>query len=554
MTVDPIWFKGYPEGVPHTIEPDAYRSLVDMFLQTCETFQDKAAFANFKKELSFNDMRRLATDFAAYLQHDLKMKKGDRIALMMPNCLQYPIAMFGALMAGCVVVNINPLYTVHELVHQLNDARPETVVVIANTASVLEHALPKVNVKNIVVSHLGDMLPCFKRLLINFAVKHIKKMVPEYSLAGAVSFRKILKKGSKLTFRPVALNNSDLAFLQYTGGTTGLAKGAMLTHRNLIANVLQCEAWMKPVCSDPSKELIITALPLYHIFSLTCNCLTFFKIGAFNVLITNPRDMHSFVKELSEYRFSAITAVNTLFNALVNYPAFRRLDFSSLRLSLAGGMALQSRVAREWKEVTGNAIIEGYGLTESSPVLTISPVTQQAFSGSIGLPLPSTTICIRDDEGNPCELGEPGELTAKGPQVMSGYWEKSDETADVIKDGWLYTGDIALMDESGMLRIVDRKKDMIVVSGFNVYPNEVEDVIATVPGVSEVAVIGVPNEQSGEMVKAVVVTKESEEVTKEDIINVCRENLTRYKIPKEIEFRDSLPKSNVGKILRRALR
>lgn len=548
-----VWLQQYTPGVPHDINPDAYESLAQMFLQSCKKYGSNRAFSNFGVEITYQETLQLATHFASYCQNHLKMKKGARIALMMPNCLQYPICLFGALMAGLVVVNVNPLYTSHELQHQLNDAGVETIVVISNTAHVLEAALAKTQLKHIILTKLGDLMPTPKSWVINFVVKYIKKLEPAYQLSNAMSFKAAMAIGAKHSFKPVPLSNTDLAFLQYTGGTTGLAKGAMLTHRNLIANILQASSWISVASKDTTKEIIITALPLYHIFSLTCNCLSFFFLGGSNILITNPRDIHGFIKEMAKHPFTAITAVNTLFNALLQSSDFACLDFSCMKFSLAGGMSVQRSVAEHWHQVTGQPIIEGYGLTEASPIVTLSPITQASFSGSIGLPLPSTDVTIRDEEDHVLGIGEIGELCARGPQVMQGYWNNPEETKGVLKDGWLYTGDIATMDESGFFKIVDRKKDMILVSGFNVYPNQVEDVIASHPDVLEVAVIGVPNERSGETVKAIIV-KKNEGLTEEDIIAFTKQHLTRYKIPKIIEFRENLPKSTVGKILRRALR
>ena len=487
------------------------------------------------------------------LQGELGLGPGARVALMMPNCLQYPVAMFGVLRAGLTVVNVNPLYTARELEHQLKDAGCEAIVIVENFAHTLQDVLPSTPVRYVVTTGLGDLLGFPKSLLVNFVVRHVKKMVPAWSLPGSIAFREALAKGAAHPLRPVTLGHEDLAFLQYTGGTTGVAKGAMLTHGNIVANLQQAHAWIGPYVRE-GEELIVTALPLYHIFSLTANCLTFFKIGAKNLLITNPRDIPGFIAELAKVRFTAITGVNTLFNALLNHPDFEKLDFSSLRLALGGGMAVQQAVAERWKAVTGRPLAEAYGLTETSPAVCINPLDLPAFNHSIGLPISSTEISLRDDEGYEVPVGEPGELCVKGPQVMKGYYNRPEDTARVFtRDGYLRTGDVAVIAPDGYVRIVDRKKDMILVSGFNVYPNEVEDVVASHPGVLEVAALGVPDERSGEAVKIFVVRKDPT-LTAEALIAHCRQGLTGYKVPHYVEFREELPKSNVGKILRRALR
>lgn len=551
--MDKNWLKNYPQGVPAEINPDSYRSLVDLFLTCCKKYAEKPAFNNFGAQLTYRDLEAKTATFAAYLQQVLGLRKGERIALMMPNLLQYPVALFGALRAGLVIVNVNPLYTARELIHQLTDAQVETIVVLDNFASVLQEALPNTPLKNVIVTQMGDMLPWLKSCLVNFVVKHIKKMVPAWSIPQAISFKQALIEGEKYQCVPCELTSSDLAFLQYTGGTTGAAKGAELTHRNMLANLQQIYAWFGPLVRE-GREIIITALPLYHIFSLTCNCLTFIELGALNVLITNPRDIPQFVKTIKKFPFTVITGVNTLFNALLNNVEFCRLDFSQLRFAVGGGMAVQKVVAERWQTVTKSALIEGYGLTEASPVVCANPLDLQAYNGSIGLPLPSTEIKICDEAGQELALGEAGELWVKGPQVMRGYWHNIEETKNIISpDGWLKTGDIATVDENGMVRIVDRKKDMIIVSGFNVYPNEIEGIIAGFPGVAEVAVVGVPCDVTGESVKAFIVKKDPK-ITEADIIAYCRTLLTGYKVPKLIEFRDELPKSNVGKVLRRKLR
>ena len=551
--MDRIWLKSYPAGIPADIDVDEFASLGALFEKSAGQFGSRTAYINMDKAVSYAELDRLTRDFAAYCQSVLGLERGARIAVMMPNVLQYPICIFGALRAGLTVVNCNPLYTPRELEHQLNDSGAEAIVIVENFAHVLQEVLPRTGVKHIVVTGLGDMLGTVKGGLVNFVVRHVKKLVPAFSLPQAVRFKTALSRGAAAAFMPVAVTHDDIAFLQYTGGTTGVSKGAMLSHGNIVANLQQAHAWLKPFLAE-GREIIITALPLYHIFALTANCLTFLKIGATNVLVTNPRDIPGFVKELAKYPFTTITGVNTLFNALLNDPGFAKLDFSKLNVSLGGGMAVQRAVAEKWKQVTGNTLIEAYGLTETSPAATINPLNLVAYNGSIGLPVPSTEVAIRDDEGRDLALGEAGELCVRGPQVMKGYWNRPDETAKVIMaDGFLRTGDVAVMDEKGFIRIVDRKKDMILVSGFNVYPNEIEAVVAMHPGVLEVAAVGVPDEKSGEAVKIFVV-KRDEGLTAEALIAYCRENLTGYKVPRQVEFRSELPKTNVGKILRRALR
>lgn len=551
--MDKIWLKSYPPGIPAEIDVSEFASIGDMFLQSCRQFGERTAYVNMGKSIRFDELETLSGQFAAYLQGELKLPKGTRIALMMPNVMQYPVAMYGALRAGYTVVNCNPLYTARELEHQLKDSGAEAIVILDNFAHTLQQVLPHTPIKHVVVTRLGDMLGGLKGGLVNFVVKHIKKMVPAWNLPGHKRFNDILAIGARHTLKPVTVGHDDIAYLQYTGGTTGVAKGAMLTHRNIIGNLQQAHAWIKPFLGD-KPEVIITALPLYHIFSLTANCLTFFKIGATNILITNPRDIPGFIKELGKVRFTAITGVNTLFNALLNNPAFEKVDFSSLRITLGGGMAVQQAVAERWKKVTGRPLIEAYGLTETSPAVCINPLDLAEFNHAIGLPVSSTEVSIRDDEGVEVGVGQPGELCVKGPQVMAGYWNRPDETAKVMTaDGFLRTGDVATIDPDGFVRIVDRKKDMILVSGFNVYPNEVEDIVAGHPGVVEVAAVGVPDPRSGEAVKVFVVRKDPA-LTKEALIAYCRDNLTGYKVPHHVEFRDELPKTNVGKILRRALR
>lgn len=550
--MEKVWLKNYQDGIPAEINPDAYSSLNEIFNESCQKFSSKPAYVNFGTSLSFQQLEEKVNSFASYIQTELHLAKGDRIALMMPNLLQYPIAMFGALRAGLIVVNVNPLYTERELSYILKDAEVNAIVVLANFAHTLEQTLTSYPIKHVIVTEIGDCFPFPKSLIVNWLVKYVKKMVPKFELPGHIKFKSILTKGKNTKFVPVEVISSDIAYLQYTGGTTGVVKGAMLTHRNMVANLEQASAWIQKTFI-PGKEIIITALPLYHIFSLTANCLTFMKIGAKNILITNPRDMKSFIKELAKYPFTAITGVNTLFNALLHQKAFAKLNFSSLRITFGGGMSVQRAVAEKWKNITQNTLIEAYGLTETSPAACINPLNLKEYNGSVGLPISSTDISIRDEAGKECGFDEPGELWIKGPQVMLGYWRHEKETQEALVDGWVRTGDIATVDEGGFVRIVDRKKDMILISGFNVYPNEVEDVIAMMPEVKEVAVIGKKTATGDELVKAFIVAKDPE-LTLEQVKSFCQKTLTGYKIPKEIEFRNELPKSNVGKILRRALR
>ena len=551
--MEKIWLKSYPPGVPPEVDVDEFRSLGHLFERSAARFADRTAYVCMGKAIRYAELETQSARFGAFLQGELKLPKGSRIALMMPNVLQYPIALFGALRAGYVVVNVNPLYTARELEHQLKDAGAEAIVILENFAHTLEHVRAQVPVKHIVVASMGELLGFPKGPIVNFVVRRVRKMVPAWRLDGHVRFSEALRRGAAHTLQPVDVGHDDIAFLQYTGGTTGVAKGAMLTHRNIIANLQQAHAWIGPYVNEGS-ETIITALPLYHIFSLTANCLTFLKIGAVNVLIPNPRDIPGFVKELGKHRFTVITGVNTLFNALVNNPDFAKLDFSSLKVTLGGGMAVQQAVAEKWKRVTGVPLVEAYGLTETSPAVTINPLDLPEFNHSIGLPVPSTEVSIRDDADVEQEIGQRGELCVRGPQVMRAYWQRPDDTARAFTpDGFLRTGDIAVIDDKGFVSIVDRKKDMILVSGFNVYPNEVEDVVASHPGVIEVAAIGVPDERSGEAVKVFVVRKDPQ-LTEAALLAYCHENLTAYKVPRRIEFRDELPKSNVGKILRRQLR
>jgi long-chain acyl-CoA synthetase len=551
--VEKIWLeKSYPPGVPFEIDPDKYASIVDMFHKYTKVYADRSAFINMGAEISYRELAEQATSFAAYLQQDLGLVKGDKFAIMVPNCLQYPIALFGALLAGLTVVNVNPLYTARELQHQLKDSNTKAILIIENFASILEKIIDKTPIEKVILTSLGDRLGTVKGTIVNGVIKYVKKMIPAFNLANTEHFNKALVKGAKVSFKAITLNGDDLAFLQYTGGTTGVSKGAMLTHRNMVANLEQAKAAIKPQLEE-GKELVVTALPLYHIFALTANCLTFITLGGTNLLITNPRDMSGFVKELAKYDFTAITGVNTLFNGLLNTPGFSELNFSNLKLSLGGGMAVQRPVAEKWESVTKTRLLEGYGLTECAPLVTICPYDQAHYSGTIGLPAPSTDIRIVLEDGSEANVGEAGEMWVKGPQVMKGYYNRQEATDDILKDGWLATGDIACMDENGFFKIVDRKKDMIIVSGFNVFPNEIEEVVASHEGVLEAAAIGVPNDASGEAVKLFVVRKDPK-LTEKELISHCRENLTSYKVPKIVVFRDELPKTNVGKILRRELR
>jgi len=548
-----IWHKSYDQGVPAEIDINEYSSVKAIFEQGFKKFSDKPAFHNMGTTLSYAEIDILSRKFASYLQNHLHLQKGDRVALMMPNILQYPIALFGILRAGMIAVNVNPLYTPRELEHQLKDSGSKAIIIFANSGHTLEKIIASNPVKHVIVTEIGDMLKFPKNYIVNFVIKNVKKMVPAFSLPNSISFKECVSKGEADKFKPVSVTKDDIAFLQYTGGTTGVAKGAILSHKNIVANMLQARAWIKNFIVD-GQEIIITPLPLYHIFSLTANCFIFNSIGALNVLITNPRDIPGFVKEMSKWKFTAITGVNTLFNGLLNSEDFRKLDFSTLKVSLGGGMAVQKSVAERWKQVTGRPLIEAYGLTETSPAACINPMTLKDYNGLIGLPIPSTDVEIKDDNGKTMLLGEIGEICIKGPQVMEGYWQRPEETAKVMtQDGFFRTGDLGFMNEQGYAKIVDRKKDMILVSGFNVYPNELEDVICQNPKVLECAAIGIPDDKSGEVVKVFVVKKD-ESLTTDELIKFCRENLTSYKIPKMIEFRKELPKSNVGKILRKDLR
>ncbi len=546
-----IWLKSYPAGVPADVSWDENQSVGELFDKSCKQFADRSAFHCMGKTLSFAQIDKMSRDFGAWVQSK-GLPKGARVAIMMPNCLQYPAVLFGTLRAGYTVVNVNPLYTARELEHQLKDSGAEVIVILENFAHTLEEVLPRTPVKHVVVASLGDLLGV-KGLIVNFVVRNVKKMVPAFELPNAERFNAVIAEGSGKSMTPFPTNQDDIAFLQYTGGTTGVSKGAMLTHRNILANIEQASANLI-LSLGGETPVIITALPLYHIFSLTVNCLLMAKVGGFNILITNPRDIPAFVKELAKHRYNAITGVNTLFNAFLNNPEFHKLDFSHLKVCVGGGMAVQKAVADRWKQVTGRVLREGYGLTETSPCATFNPPNLTDYNGSIGLPLPSTLVAIRDDNKQDVAIGQPGEICIKGPQVMKGYWQRPDETAKVLgPDGFLYTGDVGVMDDLGFVRIVDRKKDMILVSGFNVYPNEIEQVVAMHPGVLEVAAIGVPDEHSGEVPKLFVVKKDPA-LTEKDIMEHCKEQLTGYKRPKYVEFRTELPKTNVGKILRRALR
>ena len=551
--MEKIWLQSYEAGIEAEIDANRFQSIVDVFQQSVDKFGSKSAFQNMDTTLSYAETGKLVTDFAAYLQNVLKLPRGERVAIMMPNVLQDPIALFGALKAGLVVVNTNPLYTPRELEHQLNDSGATTIIVLENFANTLELVLPRTQIKNVIIASMGDMFGLLKGTLMNFVVRKVKKMVPPYRIDGAIAFRQALKAGAAQTFKPVVLSLSDTAFLQYTGGTTGVAKGAVLSHGNICANMQQAAEWIKNLLK-PGEETVIAALPLYHIFALTVNLMIFTQAGSRILLITNPRDMNGFIGDLKKNRISVFIGVNTLFNGMVNQPAFAEVDFSQLKLTLGGGMATQRAVAEKWKEVTGTPIVEAYGLTEASPGVCCNPLNIPAYTGSIGLPVPSTEIELRDADGKEVAAGQPGEMWIRGPQVMQGYWQRDDETAKVLDErGFLATGDIAVMDEKGWFKLVDRKKDLIVVSGFNVYPNEIEDVVAAHPKVMETACIGVSSEKTGEALKLFVVAKD-ESLTAEELVDYCRSQLTGYKVPRDIEFRKELPKSNVGKILRRELR
>ncbi len=549
--MEKIWLQSYPNGVPAEIDIDHIPSLVALFEDACAKYADQVAYVSMGKEMTYRQLDEESQAFAGWLQAK-GLKKGDRVALMMPNLLQYPVALFGTLRAGCVVVNCNPLYTPRELEHQLKDSGSVAIVIVENFAHTLEQVIAHTAIRQVIVTPMGEMLG-LKGIIVNFVVRHVKKLVPAWKLPGSIGFNSALASGRGHGWKPVSLNQEDIAFLQYTGGTTGVSKGAMLTHANIASNVTQAYNWIKPVVRE-GEEFIITALPLYHIFALTANCLTFLMIGARNLLIANPRDIPGFVKEWGKYPVTVVTGVNTLFNALLNNPDFEKLDFSTMRVTLGGGMAVQGPVAERWLKVTGSTLLQAYGLTETSPAATINPLDMHEFNGSIGLPISSTEVSIRDDVGSEVPQGQIGEICIRGPQVMKGYWQRPDETENAFyPDRFLRTGDMGYVDKKGFVFLVDRKKDMILVSGFNVYPNEVEEVVAMHPGVSDVAAIGVPDANSGEVVKIFVVRKDPA-VTEKMLIEHCRGQLTGYKIPKHVEFRDDLPRTNVGKILRRALK
>lgn len=552
--MEKIWLKRYPDGVPAEIDIREWSSLREFLEQCFDKYRDLPAFTNMGHSISFGELDELSRYFGAWLQKNAGLAKGDRVAVMMPNVLQYPVVVAAILRAGLVVTNVNPLYTARELEHQLKDSGARAIVVVENFACTVQKVRERTALETVVVTGIGDLLPTPRRQITNLVVRRVKKMVPEWDIPDAVPFRKALKEGKWQSLDRPDLGHSDLAFLQYTGGTTGVAKGAMLSHRNMIANLLQARAWLKAVIRE-GEATVITPLPLYHIFSLTANFFTFTLMGGNSILITNPRDLPAFVKELKKHRFTFITGVNTLFNALLNTPGFEKVDFSALKIALGGGMAVQRAVAERWRQVTGKPLIEAYGLTETAPAACINPLDIAEFNGSIGLPISSTEVSIRSDEGGAVEIGQVGEICIRGPQVMEGYWNRPEETAKVmLEGGWLRTGDIGRMDEQGFVYIEDRKKDMILVSGFNVYPNEVESVAVMHPAVLEAAAVGVPDERAGEVVKLYVVLRQGQNATDREIISFCREHLTGYKVPRTVEFRPDLPKTNVGKILRRELR
>jgi long-chain acyl-CoA synthetase len=551
--MDKPWLRSYPPGVPAEVDVHEFSSVKDILERSCQRFADRPAYSNLGVTITYAELDRLTRQFAAFLQSLPGLKKGERVAIMMPNLLQYPVAMFGALRAGMVVVNVNPLYTARELEYQLKDSGARGVVVVENFANTLQQVVDKTQVEHVITTQIGDMCPIPQRWLVNFVVKNLKKMVPDWRIDGAIDFLAALRRGAAAPLQEVAISHDDIAFLQYTGGTTGVPKGAQLTHGNIVANLQQASSWIANKLTE-GRETIIAALPLYHIFCLTANILTFMKWGGHNILITNPRDLPGFVKELEKWKFTAITGVNTLFNALMNTPGFDKVDFSALKLALGGGAAIQRAVAERWEQMTGKPLIEAYGLTESSPAACINPLTLEAFNGSIGLPIPSTDVTIRNEQDKEVPHGEVGEICIRGPQVMKGYWNKPDETAKTLTpDGWLKTGDMGYMDDAGFVYITDRKKDMILVSGFNVYPNEIESVLAMHPGVLESAAVSVHDEKTGEAVKVVIVKKDPS-LTAEQVVAFCREHLAAYKVPKHVEFRTELKKSPIGKVLRRELR
>ena len=549
--MEKIWLKNYPKGVKHDVDISTYKSIIEVFAEAVKNYGDRPCFTNLNHTITYNQLDQLSDQFASYLLNICKLKKGDRIAIQMPNLLQYPVVLFGAMKAGMIIVNTNPLYTDREMEHQFRDADCKALVIVDLYAHLLQKIISHTDIQHVIVTSVGDMLPFPKKHIVNTVIKYVKKMVPDYSLPLATTFSDALQAGKNLSFDQAELTHDDIAFLQYTGGTTGVAKGAMLTHKNIIANMMQTFEWLNPLLKR-GEEIALTPLPLYHIFSLTVNCLTLMAYGAHNILITNPRDIADFIKTMQKYKPTVMSGVNTLFNALMNHKDFLTLDFSNLKVSVAGAMALQEVVSKKWIKLTNSPVVEGYGLTETSPVACCNPIDGTDRVGTIGFPFPSTDVKLIDDDGKEVAFGEPGELCVKGPQVMSGYWQRPEETAKVMDGEWLKTGDIAIVDKDGFFKIVDRKKDMILVSGFNVYPNEVEDVIASHPAVLEVAAIGVPDEHSGEIVKIFVVKKS--DVTGDDLIAFSRKKLTGYKVPKKVEFRTELPKSNVGKILRKDLR
>ena len=552
--MEKVWLASYPEGVPELIPDPPYSSLTDMMNASMKKYASRKAYTNMGSSITFGELDELSNGFAYYLLYELNLKKGDRVAIMLPNINQYPIALCGILKAGLVVVNVNPLYTPRELKHQLSDSRAKTIIILENFANVLSEVIHETSIEKVILTKMGDMLSFPKNHIVNFVVKHIKKLVPPYEFSDSSSFLEILSKNKNSQLEKIDIDIEDIAFLQYTGGTTGLSKGAMITHKNMLYNLYQSKAWRSDLLEDVDIIVAITALPLYHIFSLQSNCLAMMLDGGENILITNPRDFPAFVKELAKHSFVYITGVNTLFASLLNTPGFDKLDFSSLRWTIGGGMAVQNAVSRNWEKITGQPILQAYGLTETSPAAIINPINFEEFTGSIGLPISSTEVMICDDDGTQLPIGDLGEICIKGPQVMKGYWEKPDETQKVLSsDGWLKTGDMGRMDQDGFIFIEDRKKDMILVSGFNVYPNEIEGVVAEMDDVLEVAAIGKESPDSGEIVKLFVV-KKNPELSDSEIYEHCKKNLTAYKVPKEIEYRDELPKTNVGKILRRALR
>ena len=552
--MEKVWLASYPEGVPELIPDPPYSSLTDMMNASMKKYASRKAYTNMGSSITFGELDELSNRFAHYLLYELNLKKGDRVAIMLPNVNQYPIALCGILKAGLVVVNVNPLYTPRELKHQLSDSRAKTIIILENFANVLSEVIHETSIEKVILTKMGDMLSFPKNHIVNFVVKHIKKLVPPYEYSDSSSFLEILSKNKNSQLEKIDIDIEDIAFLQYTGGTTGLSKGAMITHKNMLYNLYQSKAWRSDLLEDVDIIVAITALPLYHIFSLQSNCLAMMLDGGENILITNPRDFPAFVKELAKHSFVYITGVNTLFASLLNTPGFDKLDFSSLRWTIGGGMAVQNAVSKNWEKITGQPILQAYGLTETSPAAIINPINFEEFTGSIGLPISSTEVMICDDDGTQLPIGDLGEICIKGPQVMKGYWEKPDETQKVLSsDGWLKTGDMGRMDQDGFIFIEDRKKDMILVSGFNVYPNEIEGVVAEMDDVLEVAAIGKESPDSGEIVKLFVV-KKNPELSDSEIYEHCKKNLTAYKVPKEIEYRDELPKTNVGKILRRALR